>query len=717
MTHWLSRYFWRSAIVALIAVVLGTALSAPASADPRCANNDPFYGYCVGGKILQEFNEAGGFNFFGNATTPESNTQNGGKYQKFTKNSTIYWHQNVSGGHANSVGGLIRDKWVALGYELGVYGFPTTREQPARKPGRYNLFQGGAVYWAQGASQAYAVLGGSQIEQTWAANDWENGSYGFPTSEEFDFEGGKKQNFQNGSIVWKPEGFPEDWSGDEGGTDYATDCAPANSTCGQDARGLGVAAKTLPTLTPTPPSLQAGSRITSEAQACDTTQPTTTESTEPTTTSEPSSTADSPDTATSTPTSTSPIAPPTSRETVPSIPVESTTQSPAPTSGPSTETTPSTAATVPPESSTPTTEPASEPSVWCRGQAHSEAAAAPNNRAVTTFCDTEQEVWKGSREQACYLDRTAAFILKSTENEEIGRIEGIESIDVNPTWNSTVFYTEYNFEITNVEGEAAPAFFTINHECVIRSGGGTCDGAGDSVVSQPALEGTTLTVSSSFTVPVGSANSGALRFAQALARIVLTSPTNEEMKPFSQEIQTARVRCDSQPTMRNTTGCVIGDVEPVWDLRGYSDLPQYRQHVSLAQTSGLPGFADNSGNGTPLTRITNTQWIKDRRAITCGGVTGPRTGGRDCDEYPMASTTQGGGNGSGYGVARTFPQSICGIRDTGIVELSDPPQNRGAGWSVCLISSSQNRRAGSLQGWFYTKSRVIAGDGFLVRPN
>lgn len=189
------------ATVGLTAATLATAVSAPASADPRCANNDPYYGYCVGGRILQEFNEAGGLNFFGNAVRPESNALNGGKWQAFAKGSSIYWKSDVSGGHANQVGGVIRDKWGSLGYEGGALGYPTTRERPTRKPGRFNKFQGGSVYWSQ-ATGAHTVFG--KIFDEWASRDYENGSLGFPTSDEYADNGGRSQNFQGGKLQWFP---------------------------------------------------------------------------------------------------------------------------------------------------------------------------------------------------------------------------------------------------------------------------------------------------------------------------------------------------------------------------------------------------------------------------------------------------------------------------------------------------------------------------------
>lgn len=141
-------------MLAVVAVV-GGSVAAPANA-ADCPNNDPKYGYCVSGKILQEFvaagggTQAGGLQFFGNATIPESNTQNGGKYQKFVKSRSIYWHPTRTGGSARAIGGLIRDTWVARGYELGDHGYPTTREPNARTPGKYNRFESGGIYWKQG---------------------------------------------------------------------------------------------------------------------------------------------------------------------------------------------------------------------------------------------------------------------------------------------------------------------------------------------------------------------------------------------------------------------------------------------------------------------------------------------------------------------------------------------------------------------------------------
>ena len=42
------------------------------------------------------------------------------------------------------------------------------------------------------------------FEVDWVRNGAENGRYGFPTSDEYDYEGGKAQDFQGGKLTWAP---------------------------------------------------------------------------------------------------------------------------------------------------------------------------------------------------------------------------------------------------------------------------------------------------------------------------------------------------------------------------------------------------------------------------------------------------------------------------------------------------------------------------------
>lgn len=209
-TFWRIRESCHHALTAIVVVVLalsGALLNAgPVGADPRCQNDDPWYGFCVGGAILQEYNEVGGWPFFGDATNWEADALRGGRWQPFTNNSSIYWHPLVSGGHANQIGGLIRDKWGSLGWEDGNLMYPTTRELGTpTKAGRYNHFEGGSIYYSA-ATGTHPIWGA--IRDQWAAAGWENSSYGFPTTDEYNCNsesssnGGRGQSFENGFLFW-----------------------------------------------------------------------------------------------------------------------------------------------------------------------------------------------------------------------------------------------------------------------------------------------------------------------------------------------------------------------------------------------------------------------------------------------------------------------------------------------------------------------------------
>ncbi|GAA5090454.1 LGFP repeat-containing protein [Nocardia iowensis] len=206
----------------------------------------------VGGAIEVEYDEAGGGAVLGDPTSPESDAANGGKYQTFDRNAAIYWHADAGahqiggpildkwrelgaetgglrypvtreqstpskpgrfnhfqggsiywsvGTAAHQVSGLIRDKWYSLGAENSPLGFPITDEAAAKDNGRYNLFNDGTIYWSP-RTGAHAVWGA--IRTSWEARAAANGTYGYPTSDEYDYQGGKAQDFEGGRITWIP---------------------------------------------------------------------------------------------------------------------------------------------------------------------------------------------------------------------------------------------------------------------------------------------------------------------------------------------------------------------------------------------------------------------------------------------------------------------------------------------------------------------------------
>ncbi len=122
-----------------------------------------------------------------------------GRFVHFQRGS-IYWTPRSG---ARMITGAIRDKWAGLGWERGFLGYPITDEMAALGAGRFNHFQGGSIYWSP-ATGAHVVYGG--IRDKWAAQGWERGKLGFPTSDEESASDGvgRFSNFQNGSIYWSP---------------------------------------------------------------------------------------------------------------------------------------------------------------------------------------------------------------------------------------------------------------------------------------------------------------------------------------------------------------------------------------------------------------------------------------------------------------------------------------------------------------------------------
>ena len=135
--------------------------------------------------IAAHYAELGGpTSLLGFPLTDETATPDGtGRFNHFTGGS-IYWTP-ATGAH--EVHGAIRDKWAALGWELGVAGYPLTDETATPDgTGRFNHFTGGSIYWtpATGAHEVYGA-----IREQWAAMGWERSVAGYPTTDETDIPG------------------------------------------------------------------------------------------------------------------------------------------------------------------------------------------------------------------------------------------------------------------------------------------------------------------------------------------------------------------------------------------------------------------------------------------------------------------------------------------------------------------------------------------------
>ncbi|WP_341683885.1 hypothetical protein REK76_17465 [Nocardia farcinica] len=690
-------------------------------------------GYPIQGAILQEYNEAGGFAFFGEATTEERTAPDGvGKYQFFSNtHNAIYWHPNVSGGHANQIGGAILDKWAETGYESGSLGYPTSREFGGGRNSRGNHFQRGEIYWS-GSTGAHVVNG--EIWQTWVATGYENGTYGLPVTDEYPFEDGMKQDFQDGHIIWKPYGFPSDWSGDD---DVTWDAQPNCGTdpCALDAHALGnIPAAKIPVKLPivwaqgisannsTQPSdeanadplgdvakmldcnsfealIRSGNFPSTETTWCISTGGPVAAPAPVDPRAVPGDPTTPPSGAATTPPTTSGASESGTISKQP--PTTSVTKTPAPTPSSSQAR----------ESSTPTpTYTTVMPTHTIGGPIPSQFDGVPADIStppgVPDFCEsigpdpTGQADWHGNSTYGCIYQATVEFRAIDKDGKQVGSVSGTWERNLSLKYNRTDWTANSIFAITGVSGKGVGASLIFQYNCFI--GIQPCAYTGSRRVTRPVAPGTTISLAANpfvFTQPSQTLH------MDSDWQVIIESP---DVAPGGSFAFAPQVRCDAAPFLRNTQGCAFTDVVPVLDYTSSQSYSEYNAHVSAAQRSGLPG----AYGGNPLHRETAKSAIDDHRRASCGVVTGPRRTGKSCDEYPMASTREGAVLNS-YG--RTYTNPPCLIKDAGLHSVADPASiHVTSGFSVCNISASQNSSAGSLLSWFYTKNRIRDGDPFHI---
>ena len=135
----------------------------------------------------------------GYPVTDELTTPDGvGRYNHFSKAASVYWTPSTG---AHGVYGAIRDRWAAMGWETGPMGYPVTDELGTPDGiGRYNHFSKAAsIYWTP-STGAHGVYGA--IRDRWAAMGWETSWLGYPTSDEYGVDGGRRNDFVGGWLTF-----------------------------------------------------------------------------------------------------------------------------------------------------------------------------------------------------------------------------------------------------------------------------------------------------------------------------------------------------------------------------------------------------------------------------------------------------------------------------------------------------------------------------------
>lgn len=131
-----------------------------------------------------------------------------GVYADFERGS-IYHHPKVG---TVPVPALVYEVWKRNNWEQGFLGYPTrfhavVAESEKISGGDIQEFQGGTIARKYG-TEGFVVYG--KIGERWRADGdvrTDRGAQlGWPTSNEYDYNGGRRQDFEHGSIVWHPTG-------------------------------------------------------------------------------------------------------------------------------------------------------------------------------------------------------------------------------------------------------------------------------------------------------------------------------------------------------------------------------------------------------------------------------------------------------------------------------------------------------------------------------
>lgn len=768
---------WR--LKKLLAIPLACALAA--SFNGATASAQPA-GYPVFGSIRAEYDQTGGFAVYGAATRAETDDRQGGKFQDFQANNHIYWNQRVDPGRGRQIGGAIFDKWATTDYEAGYLGYPVSREFQANRGAKGNHFEnGGEIYWTS-TFGARIIVG--KIGDTWKASGYENGPYGVPTSDEYDYQGGRRQDFEFGtSIVWNPNGFPSDIENESdpsvvncGGTDCANDdrtkingigtwdftnsantgnrrALTEDEIAGQELEAAAAEQQeSIPNcdeLTPENPDLGA----TGDGNyACYTAGQTELGDVSPSgsATSEPPSTPPSPQapsgseqTTGNAPTTevtpsavpeTSPpagvpdvSAPSESTDCVPLTPTATTTVTPTPTVTTTAAPTPA-CSPVPNQDGALQEDPgaALSPSPSATGPAGASpgptfgfAPASLRSPVRTTLtpradydCGIQDGHWRGDRGYVCRTSAGAISLFSKPVGTPgrvlVGEVVVIEQRESELKWNDNKWTERYSVQVVNSKDSSA----TTGTTSISASGGcvsitGVCGVSGENTISSRTVsDGLDLNRTFTNTLNWPSGNR-----PTAVGRWQTSIKFKNGSTVSAPSLNTPIIRCDNDPEMRGFYGCAYYQAPPILDYTTKPGaLTSFKSHVLRAQQSGLPG----APGGAPLNRV-YPPTIALNRSGACGGVTGPRDT-VSCDEYPFASSDQGGRVGGPYsGPPRTYDGCQVPLVP-GMAKLSSPVgYYNDRGHSVCLIPISENNRAGTFLSWFYTKSRVVSGDPYFVK--
>jgi len=238
------------------------------------------------------------------------------------------------------------------------------------------------------------------------------------------------------------------------------------------------------------------------------------------------------------------------------------------------------------------------------------------------------------------------------------------------TYKDTVEY-----ELTSLSG--APILDVLDSESGLRCSAG-CEVAAPNpgpkvVLVKGRVIAHTYTVNSPGSATVNSLNQPLILVVNILGPVIIF--------PITLGGPITKARCDSEKFQGNPPpGCVNPDFKPTFKLTASDGVPDITAHIARAQRT-LKQAWGLKGSGPALHRTTDDALIDRNRRVSCP-PNRKRPTGKNCDEYPFASTEEGAANNPDF--------------------------------SWAWVNARQNSVAGGKLGSFYAKNRVIDKDAFWV---
>lgn len=209
-------------------------------------------------------------------------------------------------------------------------------------------------------------------------------------------------------------------------------------------------------------------------------------------------------------------------------------------------------------------------------------------------------------------------------------------------------------------------------------------------------------------------------------KLYVTAPGAQITDPNAAWNNPRKIRCDDavrdvtgKPNGKPSPGCVIPTVTPVVEM---STRPYVKGSPDSGQGAAAASYlwaqhnlVDGWGIKKPLTRAKYNE--EDRRAYTCGNRASVKFGDLkemlpddSCDEFPFASTHEGGTDGG-------LCAEIIPVFENGgwkILELGDPTPNPNRHCIRAHVPGPENSSAGSVVRWGYEKQRILDSEEFML---